>query len=95
VSRAAVFLDRDGTPVEEVRYLTEPPQRASYLGRYHTQEHRRLIDSCRHCASPTWTRDEKRPEEGAGGARTILGRLRPLQGRPRGSWKGIVREASG
>jgi histidinol phosphatase-like enzyme len=28
----AVFLDRDGTLVEEVPYLTEPPQRASYLG---------------------------------------------------------------
>ena len=28
----AVFLDRDGTLVEEVPYLTEPPQRAVYLG---------------------------------------------------------------
>jgi histidinol phosphatase-like enzyme len=31
-ARPAVFLDRDGTLVEEVPYLTEPPQRAVYLG---------------------------------------------------------------
>jgi histidinol phosphatase-like enzyme len=28
----AVFLDRDGTLVEEVPYLAEPPRRAVYLG---------------------------------------------------------------
>jgi histidinol phosphatase-like enzyme len=41
----AVFLDRDGTLVEEVPYLHESPQRAVYLGKHHFKEHRQLTGS--------------------------------------------------
>ena len=74
----AVFLDRDGTLVEEVPYLTEPPQRAVYLGIWPQQVVLLLSASGQYCASPTWTRDEKRPEEGAGGIGLSSGALRPL-----------------
>ena len=53
--RPAVFLDRDGTLVEEVPYLAKPPQKAGYLGK-------RALQGCcpdgasgPYCGCPTLT----------------------------------------
>ncbi len=55
VRRPAVFLDRDGTLVEEVPYLAKPPQTAAYLGKRALQGRRPQRRSGPYCGCPTLT----------------------------------------
>jgi hypothetical protein len=53
--RTAVFLDRDGTLVEEIPYLTKPPQMAVYLGKRAPQGRLHLMSPGGYCLRPTST----------------------------------------